>query len=104
MESIVVRGVTLKRDLAGIVLIGVPNSPGIAAKIFARISRHNIIVDDIMQNIYENGAAANLGFTTTVGDAKEAVAVCEEIASEVGIKKIEVEEGVAKVSIVGIGM
>ena len=85
-------------------LIGVPNKPGIAAKVFARVARHNIVVDDIIQNIYEHGREANIGFTTTHGDAAEAVAICEEMAADVGIKAVEVDEKVAKVSIVGIGM
>ncbi len=104
MEDIVVRGVTMKRDLARVVLIGVPNKPGIAARIFARIAQHNIVVDDIIQNIYEHGREANIGFTTTPGDAKEAAVVCGEMAKDVGFKDVEVDESVAKVSIVGIGM
>jgi aspartate kinase len=104
MEDIVVRGVTLKRDMASVVLSGVPNKPGIAAQIFARVARHNIVVDDIIQNITEHGNAANIGFTTTHADVREAVAVCEEMAKEVGIDSVEVDETVAKVSIVGIGM
>ena len=104
MEDIVVRGVTLKKDLARVVLIGVPNKPGIAARIFVRVAKHNIVVDDIIQNVYEHGREANIGFTTTHGDAREAAAVCEEMASDVGIKEVEVDDSVAKVSIVGIGM
>jgi aspartate kinase len=104
MEDIVVRGVSLKRDLASVVLRGLPNKPGIASRIFARIAKHNIVVDDIIQNVYEHGHEANIGFTTTQGDLREAAAVCEEMASDVGIKEVEVDENVAKVSIVGIGM
>jgi aspartate kinase len=104
MEDIVVRGVSLKKDLARIVLIGVPNKPGIAARIFARVARHNLVVDDIIQNVFEHGQEANIGFTTSQGDAQEAAAVCSEMVDEIGIKAIEVDESVAKVSIVGIGM
>jgi len=104
MEQIVVRGVTLKRDLARVLLVGVPNKPGIAAQIFARIAEHNIVVDDIIQNIYEHGSEANIGFTTTMSDAKEAKVVCDKLVSELGIREIEVDDSVAKVSVVGIGM
>ena len=104
MEGIVVRGVTLKGDLARITLMGVPNQPGIAAEIFARIARHNIVVDDIIQNIYEHGQVANIGFTTSKSDAREAALVCEEMTQDVGFKGVEVDEKVAKVSVVGIGM
>ncbi|NLX15216.1 MAG: aspartate kinase [Phycisphaerales bacterium] len=104
MEGIVVRGVTLKRDLARVVLIGVPNKPGIAARIFAHVAKHKIVVDDIIQNVYDQGQVANISFTTSLGDAKEAVACGEELAKEIGFKQVELDENVAKVSIVGIGM
>ncbi|UCD29293.1 MAG: aspartate kinase [Planctomycetota bacterium] len=104
MEEIVVRGVTLKRDMAVVVLIGVPNKPGIASQIFARIAKHNIIVDDIIQNVYEHGHEANIGFSTSQSDVKEAGTICEEMAKDIGFKQVEVDENVAKVSIVGIGM
>jgi aspartate kinase len=104
MEAIVVRGVTLKKDLASVVLYGVPNRPGIAADIFARIARHNVVVDDIIQNVSASGDTANLGFTTSRSEAKEAAVVCEEMAKEIGITGVEFDESVAKVSIVGIGM
>ncbi|MBI4581864.1 MAG: aspartate kinase, partial [Planctomycetes bacterium] len=104
MEDIVVRGVTLKRDLATVVLNGVPNEPGVASRIFAAIAKHNIVVDDIIQNVYGHGAEANIGFSTTTDDAKEAAVVCRDLAKEMPIKAIDVDDSVAKVSIVGIGM
>ena len=104
MEDIVVRGVSLKSDLATVLLEGVPSKPGVAARIFARIARHNLAVDDIIQNVYEHGKAANIGFTVSQADAQEARAVCDEMAKDVGFQKVEVDENVAKVSIVGIGM
>jgi aspartate kinase len=104
MEKVVVRGVSLKRDLARVEMVGVPNEPGIASRIFAHVAKHNIVVDDIIQNIYEHGQAANISFTTNQSDAEEAKACCEELAKEIGFKEVEVDENVAKVSIVGIGM
>ena len=104
MEDIVVRGITLKRDLATVVLQGVPNKPGIASRIFAQIAKHNIIVDDIIQNVYGQGGEASIGFSTTTDDAKEAVTICRELAKEISIKDITVDDSVAKVSIVGTGM
>jgi aspartate kinase len=104
MESIVVRGVTLKKDLARVVLVGVPNKPGVAAQIFARIAEHNIVVDDIIQNVYGKGNEANIGFTTSLADFREAQTVCQQIAKEMKLKAVETDEQIAKVSIVGIGM
>ncbi len=104
MENVVVRGATLRRDLARIVLVNVPNHPGMAAKIFHHIAKHNVIVDDIIQNVLECGTRANIGFTVALDGASEAHAVCEKIAEEIGIQGIELDDQVAKVSIVGIGM
>jgi len=104
MEDIVVRGVTLKRDLARVLLMGVPNRPGIASQIFARIARHNVVVDDIIQNIVEHASEANIGFTVSSPDMKEAEAICEDLVRTIGVKTYEVDNQLAKVSIVGIGM
>ncbi len=104
MEDIVVRGVTLKRDLARVLLMGVPNKPGIASQVFAKIARHNIVVDDIIQNIVQHATEANIGFTITQADQKEAEAVCEDMIKTIGISQFEVDSSLAKVSIVGIGM
>jgi aspartate kinase len=104
MEDIVVRGVTLKRDLARVLLMGVPNRPGIASQIFARIARHKVVVDDIIQNIVAHATEANIGFTVSSPDMKEAEAICEDLVRTIGVKSYEVDNQLAKVSIVGVGM
>jgi len=104
MEAIAVRGVTLKEDLAMVSLIGVPNTPGVAAHIFAEVAKSRILVDDIVQNVYDHGRLANLGFSTNVTDAAEALTVCRRLAEELGIDGVEVDERVSKVSAVGVGM
>ena len=103
MEDVVVRGVTLKKDLARVVLVGVPDQPGIASRIFGQIARNNVVVDDIIQNIVGDGQA-NIGFTTNQADVREAGTICESLAKDIGIQGVEVDDSVAKVSIVGIGM
>ena len=104
MEAIAVRGVTLKEDLAVVSLIGVPNTPGFAARIFGEVARTHVLVDDIVQNIYDGGRLANLGFSTNAADVTEARAVCERLADRLGIAAVEVDEGVSKISCVGLGM
>jgi aspartate kinase len=104
MEAVSVQGVTLREDLAVVSLNGVPNTPGIAARIFAEVARHHILVDDIVQNIYDGGTLANLGFSTSAGDAAGARAVCERLAADLGIEHVEVDEEVSKVSAIGVGM
>jgi len=104
MEAISVQGVTLKEDLAFVSLNAVPNTPGVAARIFAEVARSHLLVDDIVQNIYDGFKLANLGFSTNASDVSEARAVCERLAAELGIGSVEIDEGVSKVSAVGVGM
>ncbi|MEK6674426.1 MAG: aspartate kinase [Planctomycetota bacterium] len=104
MEAISVQGVTLREDLAMVSLTAVPNTPGVAAKIFAEVARHHILVDDIVQNIYDDGRHANLGFSTNATDAAEAKRVCDRLAVELDIGGVYVDQGVSKVSAVGVGM
>ena len=104
MEDVVVRGATLKRNLAGIVLLGVPNKPGIADEIFARVAEHDVAVDDIMQNIYDHGRLANIGFTIGAGDVHQVETLCRTLADRLGIQRVEVNRDLCKVSVVGIGM
>ena len=104
MEASAVQGVTLKEDLAFISLNAVPNTAGIATRIFAEIARSNILVDDIVQNIYDGGKFANLGFSTSGADAAEALGVCERLVAELGVGRVEIDEGVSKVSVTGVGM
>jgi aspartate kinase len=104
MEAISVQGVTLKEDLAVVSLYAVPNAPGVAAGIFAEVARHNVLVDDIVQNIYDGGKLANLSFSTSAGDAARASAVCERLAAELGRARVTMKEGLSKVSAVGSGM
>lgn len=104
MEAISVQAVTLKQDLAVISLIQVPNTPGVAARIFAEVARNHLLVDDIVQNIYDGGKYANVSFSTNSTDANEARIVCERIAADIGIGSVEVDEGVSKLSAIGVGM
>jgi len=104
MESVAVSGVTLKEDLAFVTLLRVPNTPGMAAGIFAEIARNNLLVDDIVQNVENGGKFASLGFSTNAVDARDARRVCERLAKQIGFEKIEIDEGVSKVSAIGVGM
>ncbi len=103
MEEIAVRGATVKKDLARVTFLGVPDKKGIAANIFGAISSENIVVDDIIQNPLPDGTA-NLSFTVEMSDFREAKNLAEKLIKDVGGKGVAVDDQVAKVSIVGIGM
>jgi len=103
MEEIAVRGATVKKDLARVTFLGVPDKKGIAARIFSSISGENIVVDDIIQNPLPDGTA-NLSFTVEMNDFRDAKNVAEKLIKDVGGKGVAYDDQVAKVSIVGIGM
>ena len=103
MEREVVSGVTYDRDQAKITIVRVPDRAGIAARLFTPLAEHNIIVDMIIQNASIEGYT-DLTFTVSRKDIKQANKLIEEVAKDIGAQKVEVDENVAKVSIVGVGM
>ncbi|MCK6463574.1 MAG: aspartate kinase [Phycisphaerae bacterium] len=104
MEDAAVQGVTLKQDLASITLAGVPNRPGMAARIFSAIAAKNVLVDDIVQNVYDDGRQANLTFSVSAADLAEAKRICADLVREMNLSGMSVDDGVAKVSAIGVGM
>jgi aspartate kinase len=103
MEKEVVSGVTYDRDQAKITVVHVPDRPGVAARLFTPLSQHNIVIDMIIQNASLQGHT-DLTFTVSRKDIREATLIISEAIKEVGADKIEVDENVAKVSIIGVGM
>jgi aspartate kinase len=103
MEAILVAGVACDRNEAKIALRAVPDTPGIAARIFTPLSDANIVIDMIIQNMSLDGTT-DLTFTVPKTDLKQAVRLMEALKSEVGIQKVESDSAIAKVSIVGVGM
>ena len=103
MEREVVSGVTYDRDQAKITIVRVPDRAGIAARLFTPLAEHNIIVDMIIQNASID-SYTDLTFTVSRKDIKQAKKLIEETAKDIGAQKVEVDEHVAKVSIVGVGM
>jgi aspartate kinase len=104
MEAVVVRGVSIERNQAKVTVDDVPDRPGVAAKIFGAISKANLVIDMIVQNVsWDN--ATDISFTCSAADLPKAEAVLKPIIPELGDKvKLRTQSGVAKLSIVGIGM
>lgn len=103
MEQPIVSGIAFNRDEAKVTVSGVPDTPGVAAKILAPIGEANIEVDVIVQNVSADGTT-DLTFTVHKNDMNKAVAVMENVAKEVGAREVRSDDKVAKVSIVGVGM
>jgi len=103
MEHIVVSGAAVKKDLVQFVLVGLPNKPGVAAEIFAKIAQKNIVVDDIIQTVDEKGGAST-SFTVEKADLAESKLMIEEMKKDIPIGQVVCNNPVAKVSVVGVGM
>ncbi len=103
MEQVAVSGVAYDRNQAKITLLGVPDRPGIAARLFGGIAKENVIVDMIIQNISQEGLT-DISFTVPRVDAKKAMSVVSTLARDIGANDVQLTDDIAKVSIVGVGM
>jgi aspartate kinase len=103
MEDVVIRGVAVDKKQAKVTISGVPDKPGVAARIFKTIADANINIDVIVQNVSEKGAT-DISFTLGDTDAAKAAKVLQPIVKEIGAREVISSGDIAKVSIVGIGM
>ena len=102
LEKEVVTGLTSSENEAKITLKGIPDKPGVAAKIFGLLAKYKINVDMIVQNITDDGRYASLTFTVPKEDQKKAVNELKK--SKIKFNKIHADNNICKVSIVGVGM
>lgn len=103
MEGILVSGVAYDKNEAKIAVLGVPDKPGIAAKILTPLSDAAISVDMIVQNVSHDGLT-DFTFTVTKADLKKALLITNEAAKEVQAQEVQSDENISKISIVGLGM
>jgi aspartate kinase len=103
MENPVISGIAFTRDETKLSIRGVPDVPGMAYRVFGPISDANIEVDVIVQNVGVN-RTNDITFTVQRKDTDKASRILEQVAKDVGAEKVEVDNKVAKVSLVGVGM
>lgn len=103
MEKMLVSGVAGDENQAKITILSVPDRPGIAAKIFRALAAEGINVDMIIQSAGEQGRN-DISFTVARDDLKRSLRSLGDVAKELGSRGVVSDDGVAKVSIVGIGM
>lgn len=103
MENPVVSGIAFNRDEAKLTLKGVPDTPGMASRILGPISRANIEVDVIVQNV---AADQTTDFTFTVhrNEYQRTLAILGQVCKELGAREYDGDNRIAKVSIIGVGM
>ncbi|GAB4244843.1 MAG: aspartate kinase [Candidatus Methylacidiphilales bacterium] len=103
MEQVVVRGVSLEKNQAKVTIAGVPDKPGVAAALFTTLAQANLNVDMIVQNVSLQGTT-DITFTLHRDDAGKVRKVLEPVLDSAMVRELIVREGVAKLSVVGIGM
>jgi aspartate kinase len=104
MESVVVRGVSLERNQAKVTIDDVPDRPGISSVIFGAIAKANVVIDVIVQNVATDGTT-DISFTLSAAELAKAEAVLNEVLPQLGDSvTMRSESGIAKLSVVGIGM
>jgi aspartate kinase len=103
MEEMLISGVAKDEDVARVSIIGVPDRPGLAFKIFSKLASKNINVDIILQSVGRNGTK-DISFTVSHANLKETIAMLDPYAEQIGANAVVYDEDVAKVSVVGAGM
>jgi len=103
MEQAIISGVTHDTSEAKVTLRDVPDTPGVAARVFTRLADANVNVDMIIQNVSEKGAT-DISFTVPEADLTRARRTVGEVVEELGAREFSIDETIAKVSLVGAGM
>lgn len=103
VESMLVSGVAVDKNTARIALIGLKDTPGIAFRVFDLMGKNNINVDVILQSVGRNNTK-DISFTIARDDMEDAIRILEDNKNRVTAQRIETDETVAKVSVVGAGM
>jgi aspartate kinase len=104
VEKRIVSGVAYSRDEAKVTLFGLPDTPGVSSRIFGALADANVNVDMIVQAHARTAETANMEFTVGKRDGQRAIAVVESLRAELGFEGLALDEDVAKVSVIGVGM
>ncbi|MEY5010813.1 MAG: Aspartokinase, partial [Verrucomicrobiota bacterium] len=103
MEQAIISGVAHDKSEAKITIVGVPDRTGIAARIFQSIADNDINIDMIVQNVSSAGST-DISFTLSKDELPKAKAALETAVREIGAQSVAATDGIAKLSVVGIGM
>jgi aspartate kinase len=103
MEKMLIKGVAKDTNVARVMIVGIPDVPGVAFQIFSRIAKAHINVDIILQSVGRE-KTKDITFTVAADKGDEAVAALKDYIDITGAKDISFDADVAKISIVGAGM
>jgi aspartate kinase len=103
LEKAIISGVTHDTSEAKIVIVDVPDHPGVAARVFRALADAGVNIDMIVQNVSEHGTTS-ITFTMPKSDVAIADPILEQLASEIGARRVERDPDIAKISLIGAGM
>jgi aspartate kinase len=103
MEQAIISGVAHDSGEGKLVIRGVPDKPGVAARIFTALADEHINIDMIVQNVSAEGTT-DISFTLPIPDGPKALQILEKLRDEVGMADVALDEQIGKVSLVGAGM
>lgn len=103
METPTIAGIAFNRDEAKLTIEGVPDTPGVAYRILSPIGDANVDIDVIVQNISHDNTT-DFTFTVSRTELARAKEILEQVAQEIGARRVTSDSKVAKVSVVGVGM
>lgn len=103
MEKMLIKSVAKDTDVARVMIVGIPDEPGIAFKIFSRVAQAHVNVDIILQSVGRDGTK-DITFTVPAGEGERTVEALREYCDHLKAKKLFYDTEIAKVSIVGAGM
>lgn len=103
MEQMIISGIAKDAKIARVTVVGVPDEPGVAFKVFSALSKGKINVDIILQSAGLDGTN-DISFTVALADVAKTREILEDRAEAIGFDHVNIDENVAKVSIVGAGM
>jgi aspartate kinase len=103
LEQVVVRGVSIERNQAKVTITNVPDTPGTASRIFTALAEAGVIIDVIVQNVSVSGST-DISFTLNQDELDKLSGMLDAVVKEVGAASITKKGGIAKLSVVGIGM
>jgi aspartate kinase len=103
LENVVVRGVSVERNQAKVTITNVPDRPGAASAIFIALAEAGVVIDVIVQNVSISGST-DISFTMSKDELEKMGATLDRVVKEIGAGEIAKRDGIAKLSVVGIGM
>ncbi len=104
VEKRIVSGVAFSRDEAKLTLLGLPDQASAPARVFSLLAAANVNVDMIVSGQTRSSDSVNMTFTVGRRDAQRAMEIMRSAQHELGFEELRVDEDVAKVSVVGVGM